>query len=227
MLPDHPLDRNVWNALAGPLRHRSMGDGRARRFAPEFGLFAAAADDSAESQAALARLCRPNEVIVLVELTENTAPPGLSIIHRDVCWQMVAERLTTKAGDIAFDILDDADAPQMQALAAITKPGPFFERSHQLGRFIGVRVDGCLVAMAGERMRLDGFTEVSAVCTHPDFRGQGYAAQLTRAVSAQIIADGQTPFLQVFEANAAAIAIYKSLGFALRRKFKVTALTRP
>src|SRR6185437_12341711 len=102
----------------------------------------------------------------------------------------------------------DEDGPQMLKLAALTEPGPFFERTHQLGDFIGVKEDGRLIAMAGERMRPDAFTEISGVCTHPDFRGRGYAAALTMEVAARIRARGDTPFLHVYAANAAAIRLY-------------------
>uniref|UniRef100_UPI0013D05BE5 GNAT family N-acetyltransferase n=1 Tax=Acinetobacter baumannii TaxID=470 RepID=UPI0013D05BE5 len=80
--------------------------------------------------------------------------------------------------DFAFEELGDAGAAQMLALATLTEPGPFFARPHRLGRFIGVRHEGRLIAMAGERMRTPGFTEVSGVCTHPDFRGAGLAGKL-------------------------------------------------
>ncbi|MEI9963878.1 MAG: GNAT family N-acetyltransferase [Caulobacteraceae bacterium] len=106
----------------------------------------------------------------------------------------------------------------MLALATLTQPGPFFARTHQLGDFIGVKQEGRLVAMAGERMRPTGFTEVSGVCTHPDWRGRGYAAGLMRLVAARILARGETPFLHVYASNTGAIALYEALGFRLRRR---------
>ena len=223
---DHPLDRPVWNALSGPLRHLSLGDDLARRLAPDYGLFAAAADDSDASQAALAALCLAQGSIGLVELDEKAAPPGLVVVDRGACWQMVAENLTGGRDEPAHEVMGESDAPDMRALADLTKPGPFFERTHQLGRFIGVKANGQLAAMAGERMRVAGFTEVSGVCTHPDHRGHGHAAGLTRAVAAGIAARGETPFLHVYESNAAAIAIYQALGFALRRRVVLTVLAR-
>ena len=89
----------------------------------------------------------------------------------------------------------------MLALATLTRPGPFFARTHQLGAFIGVKQDGRLVAMAGERMQPTGFTEVSGVCTHPDPRGRGYAGGLMRQVAARILARGETPFLHAYADN--------------------------
>ena len=108
--------------------------------------------------------------------------------------QMVAETLAG-GSDIDFLELGDADAAEMLALATLTEPGPFFTRTHRLGDFIGIRHAGRLVAMAGERMKPEGFTEVSGVCTHPDFRGRGYAGALMRVVAARIAARGEMPFL--------------------------------
>lgn len=140
--------------------------------------------------------------------------------------QMIA-RVTFQPEDEAVIInLTNADAPEMQALAALTKPGPFLPRTHELGQFIGIRENGALVAMAGERMKLPGFTEVSAVCTHPDFRGRGMAGRLTRIVAARICARGETPFLHAFGGNANAIRLYESLGFELRSKMFITVLRR-
>ena len=121
--------------------------------------------------------------------------------------------------------LGDADAPEMLALATLTEPGPFFVKTHQLGRFVGIRQDGRLVAMAGERMQPDGFTEVSGVCTHPDHRGRGYAAALMGEVARGILARGDTPFLHAYASNQAAIALYERLGFQHRREILMTRLT--
>jgi predicted GNAT family acetyltransferase len=122
--------------------------------------------------------------------------------------------------------LGDADAPDMLALAQLTEPGPFLAHTHMMGTFHGVRVDGRLVAMAGERMRAPGFTELSGVCTHPDFRGRGFARQLSAVVAADIQARGETPFLHAWRDNHPAIALYASLGFRLRAEVDVAVLER-
>ena len=118
--------------------------------------------------------------------------------------------------DPAIELLDESDADDMMALATLTKPGPFAQRTHLLGRYWGVRADGKLIAMAGERMRQPGYTEVSGVCTHPDFRGRGLGSRLCRHVQRQIQKEGNIPYLHVFSTNGAAISIYESLGFRPR-----------
>ena len=123
--------------------------------------------------------------------------------------------------------LGDADAPEMLALAKLTEPGPFLARTHTMGRFIGVRIGGRLAAIAGERFRFPGYTEVSGVCTHPDFRGRGLARRLSAAIAAGIEARGERPFLHAWRTNHAAIALYESLGFELRSEVNVMVLERP
>ena len=123
--------------------------------------------------------------------------------------------------------LGDADVSEMLELTALTDPGPFRSRTIELGGFIGIREDGRLAAMAGRRLALPGFTEVSAVCTHPDFRGRGYAQALVSAVSRAIQEQGETPILHVYSSNSAAIRVYESLGFVLRRKLHVAVVMPP
>jgi predicted GNAT family acetyltransferase len=130
--------------------------------------------------------------------------------------QMVARSVTAPAPSGEIVDLDDADASEMIALAALTKPGPFIARTHTLGDFVGIRKDGRLVAMAGERFKLGGHTEISGVCTHPDWRGRGYAGLLSRVVATRIAARGETPILHAFATNTAAIRLYEQLGFEIR-----------
>lgn len=224
----HPLDRPVWNTLTGRQSHLALGDARAVRLAPDYGLFAAAADGSAESLAALTALVPAKGAVATVGVAEPTSGEGIEI-ERHIIWQMVYEQLTEdRATPPAFDIapLTDADALQMFTLARLTQPGPFFERTHQLGDFVGVKdAAGKLLAMAGECMKPPGFTEVSGVCTHPNHRGRGYAAGLMRIVAGRILARGETPFLHAYASNTGAIALYETLGFKLRTTVTMTRLT--
>lgn len=220
----HPLDRPVWSALTGARQAAlALGDSAvALRFDPAYAMFAVARDDTPAGVAALGGMAAAGAV-GLIEAGESPLPPGVPV-RQAACMQMTATALTAGGADIAFETLGDADAVEMLALATLTEPGPFFEKTHRLGDFIGVKQGGRLVAMAGERMKPDGFTEVSGVCTHPDWRGRGYAAGLMRVVTARILARGETAFLHSYAANAGAISLYESLGFSVRSPVTFTVL---
>jgi len=195
--------------------------------APDYGLFAAAADHSDDSLAALAALVPEDGEVAVVETDGAPSVPGVAAVSQMQLCQMVAGTLApAEAAPFDVEDLGEADAPEMLSLATLTRPGPFFAHTHRLGAFVGVRREGRLVAMAGERLKPLGFTEVSAVCTHPDHRGRGYGGVLTRVIAGRIQARGETPFLHVFPDNKGAIAIYEALGFALRKQLTVTILSR-
>jgi len=222
----HPLDRPAWSALTGGWAHLAQGDARALRIAPDHGFFAAPADFAPDSLAPLRTLPGADGELWLVEASPLPSLPGLAILREaDVC-QMVAEAITPGEPDFEVEVLREGDAAEMLALATLTKPGPFLSRTHRLGRFVGVKQGGRLVAMAGERMRMPGFAEVSGVCTHPDHRGRGYAAGLMRLVARRMLERGETPFLHAYAANAGAIGLYETLGFAVRGSIRLTVVTR-
>lgn len=219
----HPLDHAVWSALTGRQANLAVVDGGARRFQPAYGVFAALEDHSERSLKGLAALVAAHGDVAMLQADPPGSAPGLSIVSQDLGVQMVAARLNPGAvADVQIVPLSDADGPEMLALATLTEPGPFFERTHQLGDFFGVRVDGRLVAMAGERMKPDGHTEVSGVCTHPDHRGRGYAGALMRLVAGRILERGETPFLHAYASNRGAIALYETLGFVIHREVLMT-----
>lgn len=227
MTLNHPLDRPVWSALTSRQAPLALGDARALRFDPAWALFAAAADGSPESQAALAALNISPNGMGLVEAGGMPPPPGARLWSTAACVQMIAPALTAGGREIAFEPLGEADAADMLALATLTVPGPFFEKTHRLGDFIGVKRDGRLIAMAGERMRPTGFTEVSGVCTHPDHRGHGYASALMRVVTQRILERGEQAFLHAYAAHEATIALYETLGFSVRTPITYTVLDGP
>jgi predicted GNAT family acetyltransferase len=223
----HLLDRPVWSSLTTHHVAMSEGDGLARRFARDVNLFAAARDDSPEAVAALASLVKPEETIFILQVPEIVIPPGLVAVKSAKGVQMVAPRgmtLEASRGDIVT--LAKEDAPEMLALATLTEPGPFLARTPAMGTFIGIRVEGRLVAMAGERMRFPGYTEVSGVCTHPEFRGRGLARRLSAAVVSGIEVRGDQAFLHAWASNHSAIALYESLGFMVRAEVNVAVLQR-
>jgi ribosomal protein S18 acetylase RimI-like enzyme len=226
----HVLDRPVWQALADRQFGFAVGGAAALRFAPQFGVFGAAADASPAALDALSALVPADGPLVMVEDERFPVPAGCVAHIRAECDQMVwrpGAGIAAAAGSIDGLLpLGDADAAEMLALAQLTKPGPFFAQTHQLGSFVGIRHAGRLVAMAGERMRPPGFTEVSGVCTHPDHRGHGYARVLMQAVMAGIVQRGETPILHVYTVNTGAIALYETLGFALRRRLIMSTLLK-
>ena len=224
MTLNHPLDRPVWSALTTRQGRLALGGGRALRFDPAYALFAAAADASPEGTAALGALNTSPNGLGLVEAGDMPLPPGSRVRAQAACVQMVAASLNGGGKTVAFEPLGEADAAEMLALATLTVPGPFFEKTHRLGDFIGVKQDGRLVAMAGERMKPDGFTEVSGVCTHPDHRARGYAGALMRVVTQRILERGEQVFLHAYAANTATIALYETLGFRVRTRITYTVL---
>lgn len=222
----NPLDRPIWHALDTHLAHISSGSARARRMQAPFGMFAAAADDSAESLAALADLVPADGPILLLQAGNSPLPPGTAAHMTLPGVQMIARQVTPLEPDHRFRPLTPHDAREMIELAALTQPGPFFERTGEIGPFWGAHEDGRLVAMAGERLRFDDYVEVSGVCTHPDFRGRGYAGLLSRLVATQVLKQGKTPMLHAVSSNTTAIRLYETLGFVLRCEVMATVLVR-
>ena len=219
------LDRPVWSALAPDDGHcrLALGGPLARRYPREIGPFAAVLDDSRAAWEALAALLLPGEAAMLVTPEAPAPAPGcgLALTPLEPVLQMVATR-DLAPGALSFALLGEEDADEMRALAGLTNPGPFAQRTHQLGEFLGIRDGGRLVAMTGERMRPHGGVEVSAVCVHPEHRGKAYARQLLAERTRRIMATGCQPFLHVYPGNTGAISLYASLGYVLRRQLHLT-----
>jgi len=224
----HALDRPVWASLTTYHAPLSEGSALARRFVRDVNLFASACDDSPAALIALVDLVKPGESIFILQVPHIVIPAaGFAVVKAAKGVQMVAMRsLTSEANFDQMVTLSDEDAPEMLALAELTEPGPFLRRTHAMGNFLGIRIGGRLAAMAGERMRFPGYTEVSGVCTHPDFRGRGLARRLSAAVTARIEARGDQAFLHAWKSNEPAISLYEGLGFELRTEVNVAVLER-
>lgn len=228
MTPAHPLDRPVWSMLNGRQAHLAAGDARAVRIDRDYGVFGAAADTGTAAQAALAALVPDDGEIWIVEGERWPVPDGLREVKRAVLAQMVAEGAppSPRDGEPAILPLGDDDAPEMTALADHAKPGPWGPKTHRYGAFFGIREEGRLLAMAGQRMLMPGMAEVSGVATWEDCRGRGLARALIGHVMRQMVARGETPFLHSYADNAGAIALYESLGFRIRREVHVLAIAK-
>jgi ribosomal protein S18 acetylase RimI-like enzyme len=222
----HPLDNVIWNALSTVHAGLSRGGPLARRYQPAFARFAGLPAATPAAFAALADDLAPDEVVALSVPVDVDPGPAFEVLDRRHLVQMIG----AVTGDVAhpgrFRALGPDDVPQMTALVQLTAPGPWHERTAELGRFVGVEADGRLVAMAGERMRVPGHTEISAVCCHPDLRGRGWPTELMRLVSQAIVARGETPFLHVLAENTPAIALYEKLGLRERLRSRLLILRR-
>jgi ribosomal protein S18 acetylase RimI-like enzyme len=224
----HPLDRPVWNALTTEQAHLAVVSGAAVRIDPDYGPFAAARDDGDDAQAALAAsLSGPEDRIGVVERENWPVPPGTIVLGGGDLVQMVWDgSAPDETGDPRIVLLGEKHAGEMAELAHATEPGPWGGKTHRYGDYFGIFVGRKLAAMAGERLRIPGFAELSGVSTGPEFRGQGLAKALVRHVLGQFVARGDTPFLHCYAANAGAIALYDSLGFRTRARMAFTILAR-
>jgi ribosomal protein S18 acetylase RimI-like enzyme len=220
------LDRPIWNALTTSHKHLAEGGPRALRYPVDMTPFADMVDMSAASFAALGDLMAPSQVVALFTPEPVDVPSGFKVVMAESGDQMIGSPADSPLRDTEIVKLGAADVAAMTALVALTKPGPFAARTHELGTFVGIRAGGELVAMTGERMKPGKFVEMTAVCVHPDYRGRGYAQALLAAVARRIEARGEIPFLHVFSNNASAIALYQRQGMRLRRRLHVTAFMK-
>ncbi len=220
----HPLDNVVWSALSSEQTHLAehSSNGHAARYAPEVGPFGGFRDPDTPSWSGLSDLMGSGEFNLLLLPEPDETPPGLELLSSEIATQYVAGHLDDTALP-EFQLLSERDLPEILALVEIAPPGPFGARTLETGRYIGLRHQGRLVAMAGERMRCPGWIEVSAVCVHPSARGQGLGARLTLGVARRIREAGSEAMLHVREGNDAAHALYQKIGFRVRREFWAAA----
>lgn len=221
--PTHPLDSPTWASLTGRHTRFALGQWLARRYLPDVSPFAAVAPtepDDGRAWRDLRDLYAEGEVAVLAGPTglSRSATPGWTLDRVVPGVQLVStDALRSATADDAF-LVGRADTAEALDLVARTEPGPFRPRTYELGTYLGLRRDGRLVALAGERLQPPGWTEISAVCTDPAYRRQGLASRLVRAVADLVRSRGETPFLHTGASNTRAIDLYLAMGFELRRE---------
>jgi GNAT superfamily N-acetyltransferase len=229
MVDEILLDNPIWNALKTDHRSLAVGDGLAVRYPSEIGPLSGMPDQSSASYRGLGGLTVPGGVLALFFQDAPSPPDGWTLLRGGLLSQMIWRRsntdeiLRSPVGATPRRLSSD-DVPRMLTLTELTEPGPFRKRTIELGNYYGIFEAEELLAMTGERMSLPGFTEVSAVCTHPDARGRGFARTLMLTVMRDILRRGRTPFLHVLADNHSAIRLYESLGFAPRRTFHLAVL---
>lgn len=224
----HPLDNVIWQALTTRQAQFAEGSDRARRFVPEVSPLSGFEEPTHENYSSLAALVGPAGTLAVFLNSPYEQRLGWDFVVGAPLLQMVCDKpatLTSPNGHAIIE-LGSADSAEMLQLTALTKPGPFGTRTHELGGYFGIRDGGTLVGMAGERLKVPGFTEISAVCTHPEHTGKSYARRLMSEIMDRIHARGETPFLHVRQDNTRAIAVYELLGFQARKLLHFAVLRR-
>jgi ribosomal protein S18 acetylase RimI-like enzyme len=217
----HALDNVCYKALTTRQAGFAESFDQARRFVHDVSVIGAFLQPTPRGYESLGALVKEGENVNLALESPYEPRDGWSLVRDCPMLQMVYQgnctdlSLPSDAGERVVE-LGSADVPEMMELTALTKPGPFSKRTHELGAYVGIRLDGRLIAMAGERMKVPGYTEVSAVCTHPEHTGKGYARALMTTVMRQICERGEKPFLHVREPNVHAVQLYERMGFVKR-----------
>jgi ribosomal protein S18 acetylase RimI-like enzyme len=216
------LNNPIWHALSTDQSYLAQSNHLAKRFPREIAPFGAMETQSPAEYEALAQILSGDTAALFLD-SKPVLPADWSMLISGDMYQMAIDAPPPTKPNQVISKLTQANVPEMLALTRLTEPGPFLPRTIDLGSYYGIHDSGSLVAMAGERLRLTGFTEVSAVCTHPHFRGRGYGNALMSMVISGIMNCGETPFLHVKTDNPA-VALYKKLGFEIRAQLYLAVI---
>ena len=212
----NPLDNPAWSALTTHQAHLAPIAAVGRRDR-------ASLDELATLVEAGGSVSLPGTLESVVPLL----PPQLAVTLEKRLVQMVCERrVDIPVAAVALLVLSGSDIPEMLALTTLTHPGPFRPETYTLGLYLGIRIDGRLAAMGGQRMHVPGYREISAICTHPDFQGKGYARAIVARLVAETFDRGLTPFLHVEEGNQRAQGVYRDFGFVERTRLPLLVVER-
>lgn len=219
------LDNPGWHALDSHHQHLAIRGKIAARYPADVLFGAAMPEYDLAGFEDLRSIVAEDEVIGLILESLPDPLPGWEVLDVSPLPQMVCAQMHPVPEVEAVELIEE-DVPEMLDLVALAQPGPFLPRTIILGLYLGIRQEGRLVAMAGQRLHLSGFCEISAVCTHPDYRGRGYGGALTTMVAQDILARGETPFLHHAPSNEGAARLYRKLGFRKRRELSVAVLKK-
>ncbi len=225
----HPLDNVIWQALTTRQIGFAESFDQARRFQKDVTSLCAFLEPTERGYESLASLTGAGGTAAVFLETPYQSRPGWSLVGGAPLLEMACpDGIAPPVADPhpVFVELTRADVPEMVELAALTRPGPFGTRTLEMGTYLGIRREEKLVAMAGERLKVPGYTEVSAVCTHPEHTGKGYARVLMSEVMRRICDRGETAFLHVRQDNVRAIALYERLGFRERVQLHYAVLRK-
>lgn len=223
---NHPLDNPFWSALDSLHARFALGTDEIRRFPADIAPFLGVAHSHVDTGGVLDSLVPPGDTVLLLGVAPARLPPGWVLDPLEDLAQMGCDsEVPVPDGPPVVELAAEHRADAL-ALTALVYPHYFRPRTMELGRYFGIYVEGRLAAMAGERMGAPGLREMSAICTHPDFLGRGYARRLTAMLGNDTLDRGSMPFLHVSQANARAMALYESLGYRLRRTIPFWSLRR-
>ena len=215
----HPLNNPIWEALSTKQSHFNKGNEELKYFPKDVAPFIALKNWDEKDLETLDEQAPAVRSFSVLIANEIPLPDSFELVFTTPLYQMICPGLKPVVNpDVHIRSLGDADIPMMLELTGMTKPGPFYERTIDFGNYIGIFDNDKLVAMAGDRLSVDGFTEVSAICTHPDHLGKGYASLLITRAAERIIATGDIPFLHLKQDNVRAIEVYKKMGFEIREE---------
>jgi predicted GNAT family acetyltransferase len=225
-LPESLFANPVWHALHTQHRHFALSAAGACRYPASVAPFAAVAEPTAAALQELHSLLGPGESVWIVAESYPRAP-GLCVAETLQCLQMVLpEDVAQSHPPVESVRLSAVDVPEMLALTDLAFPGFFRQRTIEMGAYYGVRLHGELIAMGGERLMLEGYPEISGVCSHPAHRGKGLGAGIIRQLVQNHRRDGLVSWLHVGAANARAIELYRRLGFKVVRTVELNRICR-
>ena len=224
---NHVLDNPIWHALISGNRNMSVGTELVKYFPKEIAIFAGLKEVNQSSLRLLYDMISPERTVILITAESIEIPATWNIIYQSIILQMVAKNPKQPgSGNEEIIPLKEIHVPQMLALTNLTNPGPFFERTIEFGNYTGIFKSGELIAMAGQRLHVNQYVEISAVCTHPDHVGKGYGSMLIQHQARQIAQKGNIPFLHSRSDNDQAIRLYKALGFITRQEMYLNVIQK-